>query len=199
MTKTRRRGAELDAAIYEATRSILENEGLAQLTFAKVAAAAGTSKPVIYRHWQSPFELALLAVQDKIKADNNGRLDELELTGTSLSADLFETFKRFTFSTDAFGKSFVLSFNGLNDEQNKQLQVMINEAKQIDINAIDHVVARAQARHELATGKLDDALKLMPFEWLRYRIFMNETITDEDLTKLIDGMLVPAYRQALAK
>jgi len=30
MTKTRRRGAELNAAIYQATRTILEQDGLAQ-------------------------------------------------------------------------------------------------------------------------------------------------------------------------
>ena len=98
MTKTRRRGAELEAAIYQATRDILSQDGLTQLTFANVAELAGTSKPVIYRRWNSPLELALMAIQDKIKLDNHGQLDQLQLTGNNLSEDLFQTFKRLTVS-----------------------------------------------------------------------------------------------------
>ncbi|MDQ7766345.1 ABC transporter ATP-binding protein [Lactiplantibacillus plantarum] len=40
MTKTRRRGAELENAIYQAARDILNQDGLEQLTFANVAEQA---------------------------------------------------------------------------------------------------------------------------------------------------------------
>jgi len=48
---SRRRGAELDAAIRAAVLRILADQGPAGVTMEAVAAAAATSKPVLYRRW----------------------------------------------------------------------------------------------------------------------------------------------------
>jgi AcrR family transcriptional regulator len=47
----RRRGDELDAAIREAVLKLLATNGPAGVTMEAVAAAARTSKPVLYRRW----------------------------------------------------------------------------------------------------------------------------------------------------
>jgi AcrR family transcriptional regulator len=47
----RRRGEELDAAIREAVLGLLAEHGPAGVTMEAVAAAARTSKPVLYRRW----------------------------------------------------------------------------------------------------------------------------------------------------
>lgn len=198
MTKTRRRGAELEAAIYQATRDILAQDGFTRLTFANVAELAGTSKPVIYRRWNSPLELALTAIQDKIKSDNHGQLDELQLTGHNLSEDLFQIVTRFTVSIDAFNQAFVITwFRNLTDADSEQVQKLLHSVKTIDAHAIDHAVQRAQERGELALGDLSMDLKLMPFDWLRYRIFAGESINESVLKLLVDDLLVPAYQHAL--
>ncbi|MDN5951451.1 MAG: TetR/AcrR family transcriptional regulator, partial [Loigolactobacillus coryniformis] len=103
MGKTRRRGVVLEAAIYQAVREIIDQDGIEAVTFQKVAAAAGTSKPVIYRRWDTPFELAIAAIQDKIRQDNQGRTDELVLTGTNLREDLLQVLQRFLISVNTFG------------------------------------------------------------------------------------------------
>jgi AcrR family transcriptional regulator len=54
----RRRGDELDAAIRSAVLRLLIEYGPAGVTMEAVAAAAGTSKPVLYRRW--PDRAALL-------------------------------------------------------------------------------------------------------------------------------------------
>ena len=54
----RRRGDELDAAIRSAVLGLLVSDGPAGVTMEAVAAAAGTSKPVLYRRW--PDRAALL-------------------------------------------------------------------------------------------------------------------------------------------
>jgi AcrR family transcriptional regulator len=54
----RRRGAELDAAIRDAVLGLLADHGPAAVTMEAVAAAARTSKPVLYRRW--PDREALL-------------------------------------------------------------------------------------------------------------------------------------------
>ncbi|MBS0937744.1 TetR/AcrR family transcriptional regulator [Lactiplantibacillus plantarum] len=198
MTKTRRRGAELEAAIYQATRDILAQDGFTKLTFANVADLAGTSKPVIYRRWNSPLELALTAIQDKIKSDNHGQLDELQLTGRNLSEDLFQIVTRFTVSIDTFNQAFVITwFRNLTDADSEQVQKLLHSVKTIDAHAIDRAIQRAQERGELALGELSMDLKLMPFDWLRYRIFAGESIDEPVLRLLVDDLLVPAYQHAL--
>ncbi|WP_326546853.1 TetR/AcrR family transcriptional regulator [Mycolicibacterium sp. ND9-15] len=54
----RRRGEELDAAIRDAALDLLARHGPAGVTMEAVAAAARTSKPVLYRRW--PDATALL-------------------------------------------------------------------------------------------------------------------------------------------
>ncbi|VDG18997.1 TetR/AcrR family transcriptional regulator [Lactiplantibacillus mudanjiangensis] len=197
MTKTRRRGVELEKAIFQATREILATEGLAGLTFPKVAAAAGTSKPVIYRRWKSPFELSLAAVQDQIKAENNGRTDEVVFTGDSLREDLMQVMKRFVISMNTFGQSYVTTFfSVLNQEQGTVISKIVEESSTIDIHAIDRVLERAQTRGEITTTAFSNDLKLLPFEWLRYHVFTRETIGDDKVKLLVDDILVPAYRHA---
>ena len=55
---TRRRGAELDAALRSAVLELLADHGPDGVTMEAVAAAAHTSKPVLYRRW--PDRRALL-------------------------------------------------------------------------------------------------------------------------------------------
>jgi AcrR family transcriptional regulator len=47
----RRRGAELERAIRAAVLDLIAERGTAGVTMEAVAAAAGTSKPVLYRRW----------------------------------------------------------------------------------------------------------------------------------------------------
>ena len=47
----RRRGEELDSAIRSAVLALLVQHGAGGVTMEAVAAAAGTSKPVLYRRW----------------------------------------------------------------------------------------------------------------------------------------------------
>ncbi|MCF7523562.1 TetR/AcrR family transcriptional regulator [Levilactobacillus brevis] len=56
---TRRRGDELESAIYQVTYQLLTTNNGTALTFSQVAKAAHTSRTVLYRYWESPFDLVL--------------------------------------------------------------------------------------------------------------------------------------------
>jgi len=74
----RPRDPRLDEAIVAATLSLLEERGYAGLSFAAVAARAGTTKPAIYRRWPSKRDLVLEAVfrtQGDDVVANTGDLD----------------------------------------------------------------------------------------------------------------------------
>jgi AcrR family transcriptional regulator len=58
----RPRDAQIDDAVLRATVELLERDGYLQLTIAKVAERAATSKPAIYRRWPTKAHLVHEAV-----------------------------------------------------------------------------------------------------------------------------------------
>lgn len=67
-TPTRRRGAQLEAAILDATWSELAESGFAGLTYEAVARRAQTSRSVIYRRWATLAELTEQAVLREVRS-----------------------------------------------------------------------------------------------------------------------------------
>ena len=65
----RRRGAELEEALLEATWAELSEHGYGALTIDAVAQRAGTSRPVVYRRWAAKPELVLAAVVHVARRD----------------------------------------------------------------------------------------------------------------------------------
>jgi AcrR family transcriptional regulator len=63
--KPRRRGDELNDAIYEATLAELTEVGYADLTMERVAARAKASKGSLYRRWPSRTELVVDAIRSQ--------------------------------------------------------------------------------------------------------------------------------------
>ncbi|MEU3572470.1 TetR/AcrR family transcriptional regulator [Kitasatospora sp. NPDC036755] len=59
---SRRRGRELEKAIFEATLDQLTSGGYARLTMERVASAARTGKAALYRRWASKDELVIDAL-----------------------------------------------------------------------------------------------------------------------------------------
>jgi AcrR family transcriptional regulator len=60
----RPRSASADAAILEATRSLLAEQGWSGLSVEAVAARAGVAKSTVYRRWSSRADLAIGAVAE---------------------------------------------------------------------------------------------------------------------------------------
>ncbi|WP_410565794.1 TetR-like C-terminal domain-containing protein [Amycolatopsis sp. cmx-4-61] len=88
---TRRRGAALTGAIGRATLEELARTSFEELSFDKIAAAAGTGKAALYRRWSSPAELVLAALTDP--ATGFGEVPAAPGTGT-LRADLITLLTR---------------------------------------------------------------------------------------------------------
>jgi AcrR family transcriptional regulator len=64
----RRRGAALQRAIFDAALQLIGDEGYGRLTMERVAVAAGTSKPVLYRRWSDKSELVRDALHESLPA-----------------------------------------------------------------------------------------------------------------------------------
>src|SRR5215470_11509594 len=60
---SRRRGKVLEAAIFEVVVQELAEAGYVNFSIERVAARAGTSKPVIYRRWPTRARLVYAALR----------------------------------------------------------------------------------------------------------------------------------------
>ena len=61
-SRGRPRDETVDAALLEACITVLGDEGFGNLSFAKIAALAGSSRAAIYRRWPNKTDMALAAV-----------------------------------------------------------------------------------------------------------------------------------------
>ena len=117
--KNRRRGDELQQDIFDSTYEIFKNEGYQAITFTRVASAANTSRSVIYRYWDTPFDLVFDTVHSKIKTDGDmNNLDQVD--GIDLRDNLF-----------LIGKSFTKGFDGVLVEFNKLMSKIILALKTV--------------------------------------------------------------------
>lgn len=197
MGNVRRRGAELESAIYEVVRKIVDKEGVEGLTFQKVAELAGTSKSVIYRRWETPLELAISAFQARIKLENNGSVDKLILTGKNLQDDLFQLMDRFLISIDALGEPFLRSILvEIGTQPNATVLQLMERNSEIDLRAINRILDRARARGEQVKANISNDVKLLPFEWLRYKMFLRKNISADMIETLVNEILLPVYLES---
>lgn len=73
--RTRRRGKELEHALYDATLAELAAVGYAGLTMEKIAARAHTGKAALYRRWSSKRDLVQAALQYSLPPMSEPRTD----------------------------------------------------------------------------------------------------------------------------
>jgi len=64
---TKSRSARSDKAILDATRELLAEGGVRELTVERVAARSGVAKTTIYRRWRGKDELALAVLIDMVE------------------------------------------------------------------------------------------------------------------------------------
>ncbi|MDN2452158.1 TetR/AcrR family transcriptional regulator [Lactobacillus sp. UCMA15818] len=194
MGNVRRRGIELESAIYKVVREVVDEEGIEGVTFQKIAKLAGTSKSVIYRRWETPFELAISAFQDRIQLENKGSVDKVALTGKNMHDDLLQLMNRFLISIDTLGKTFLRSLLiGIGDQPNEAMQRLMDKNSEIDLRAINRILERARSRGEDVREDIPDDVKLLPFEWLRYKMFLQNNISRDMIEMLIEDILIPVY------
>lgn len=73
--RTRRRGKELEHALYDAALAELADVGYAGLTMEKIAARARTGKAALYRRWSSKRDLVQAALQYSLPPMSEPRSD----------------------------------------------------------------------------------------------------------------------------
>ncbi|WP_374226496.1 TetR/AcrR family transcriptional regulator [Mycolicibacterium sp. PAM1] len=186
---TRRRGAELDAAIRSAVLDLLAGHGPEAVTMDAVAVAAGTSKPVLYRRW--PDRRALL--RDTLMAVASTSFPRPD-TGT-FRGDLLGVLRAwaqlFTGDTGPLMRSVIVAVASDPDLESTFLSDVLGMRKAEMTTLIGRAVERGEVRPDVPV----ELVRELGQSVLWHRLLITgDPITDELVTQLVDEVLIPVTR-----
>jgi AcrR family transcriptional regulator len=186
----RRRGAELERAILDVVWTELRDVGYAGLTMERVAARAGTSKPVLYRRWANRAELVLAAWSSRVP-QAQGSPD----TG-ALRTDLLELFTRIAKRADSMMSEMIAGVMGEAFRHPEVLALLQEQLRSSRLwELVELIVRRAVDRGELAEFTLPQRVVRLPLDLIRSESMMHQTpITAETIAELVDDVYLPLLR-----
>ncbi|WP_051326212.1 TetR/AcrR family transcriptional regulator [Glycomyces tenuis] len=185
--RTRRRGKELERAIFEATWAELQEGGFAAVTMERVAKRAGTSKPVLYRRWSSRVELlvntALHRLPDADSVPDGGTLRDD-------TVNLLKLMRQRLLSIGREPMLGILTEVVRNPEVNKKVfRHLIGHLRAL---MTDVVLKRAAERGEIEPEDLNERLKTLPFDLVRSEFILTGAVPDEAIEEIVDTVFLPA-------
>jgi AcrR family transcriptional regulator len=192
-TQTRRRGAALDEAIYDAVISIMEEDGYAALTFQNIAKRAATSRSVLYRQWNTPFELLHAAVMDRVAKTNAYEvISEKTYDTGSLRGDLLGLCSDFAVHASMRYMRLLIqaAYAQMSRDDTGILELMGANVKG-NLAVMGRIIKSAQERGEI-THEPGERARLLPFEMVRYQVvFLHRNIDKSDIEAMVDEILIP--------
>ena len=181
----RRRGTELEADILEAVRAEIAERGYAALTYEGIAAAAGTSKTVLYRRWDTKVEMAMAAMVDVAR-------EVLTVPDTgSLAGDLQAILARMRVRLAELGPRTIRSLLADLPEGSTNAVIGLITSHVDDVMA--PVLERARARGELGPHPLPPRAATLPFDLARHEIFITGCMSEETIDEIISVCVVPLW------
>ena len=187
MTATRRRGAELEAAVLEAGWDILSGRGYGALTYESLAQQAKTAKQVIYRRWPTKREL-LFAILEH----HGSRLPVVEVDTGSLRGDILTVMR----NSNGRISDLTAIFSGLIGTHFDEVEATPRELRAAlfgnRASAVEAALARAVARGEIGPGEIPPRVLAVQYDLYRHEAIMTLTsIPDEVLVDIVDSVWLP--------
>ncbi|HEX6340292.1 TetR-like C-terminal domain-containing protein [Umezawaea sp.] len=185
---TRRRGSALTEAIYLATLEELARTSFAELSFDKVATAAGTGKAALYRRWSSPGELVIAALTDP--ATGFGHPPTPPRTG-SLRSDLVLLLSHFVHVLgEPRGRALrpLLAHRHHHPELFDQVwESVIRPAREVLLGVMGEAADRGEADPARVTGRSAEVGPRM----LLVEVWRSDAVGEDEVAAVVDEVLVP--------
>ncbi len=186
---SRRRGAELDTAIRAAVLELLAEQGLDGVTMEAVAAAAHTSKPVLYRRW--PDRRALLRdtlmsiATTSLPSQNSG-----SFRGDMLAV-LRAWMELFTGETGPLMRTIIMAV-----ARDPELEALFRtDVIGMRKEEMDAIFARGIERGEVRPDVPVDLLRELGQSLLWHRLLITgDPIDDGVVVRLVDEVVLPLTR-----
>lgn len=187
---TRRRGAELEAALLDAVWDVATQRGYSALTFEAVAAQAGTSRPVVHRRWATRQEMLLAAVRHRGAQQVPVTADTGSLRGDLRS--LLHDFSHARAQT-----VFILLQVAWDLHHDAGLAPADLREHWVGDRgtAMRQVVDRALARGEVDPARVTDRTVRLATDLMRHEMLMTMApIDDATIDEIVDEVILPLLR-----
>jgi AcrR family transcriptional regulator len=196
-SRQRKRGAELEQAIRDATIAELGNGGYGNLTIESVAARAQTGKASIYRRWPTKQELVFDSVCCLMAAPVMD-VTKLELTEDVTTAEaLFLLARQAAYSmTGPRGAAMrsIMSESLRDEDFAASFEDNFQDPRK---QVLNEVLARGVERGEIRADVVGTLLIDILAGALIHRYLVRRLpVTDEDVAAFIDGFVMPAIGPA---
>jgi AcrR family transcriptional regulator len=170
---SRRRGKVLEAAIFEVVLQELAESGYVNFSIERVAAGAGTSKPVIYRRWPTRARLVYAA----LRATRPVLSFDAPDTGT-VRGDTMVILRRVSEMVDELSPEVVFA-----EVHERSAKIMME------------ILTRGVGRGEIAAEKLTPRLAALPFDLARHQlVLLQRPLSAQDIEEIIDRIFLPLVR-----
>ena len=184
---TRRRGAELEAAILDAAWEQLSQRGYSGFTFEAVADRAETSRPVLYRRWPTRADLLKAAVEHHGAGQDTTAPD----TG-NLRDDLLTALRRSNAQRSDFLVLMSASLGGYYEETGLSPRDVREFLLGRHRLAIEDILERAVERGEADPERLTPLVRAVPYNLYRHEVMMSlHAVPDETLEAIVDDVFLP--------
>jgi AcrR family transcriptional regulator len=185
---SRRRGRVLETAIFEVVFQELAETGYVNFSIERVAAGAGTSKPVIYRRWPTRARLVYAA----LRASRPGLSFETPDTGT-VRGDVMLILRRISELVDELSPEVIFGLIAeLLHESDSSLFAEVHER---NAKIMMEILNRGVARGEIAAEKLTPRLAALPFDLVRHQlVLLQQPLSALDIEEIIDRIFLPLVR-----
>jgi AcrR family transcriptional regulator len=191
MTATRRRGAELEAAVLDAAWDILSERGYGALTYEALAQLAKTAKQVIYRRWPTKRELLFALLE------HHGRsLPTVTVDTGSLRDDLLALMR----NSSSRISDLTAIFSGLLGTHFDKVEATPREMRAAlfanRANAVEQALQRAVDRGEIGAGEIPARVVAVPYDLYRHEAVMTlGSMPDGVLVEIVDQVWMPLVRE----
>jgi AcrR family transcriptional regulator len=191
MTATRRRGAELEAAVLDAAWDILSERGYGALTYEALAQQAKTAKQVIYRRWPTKRELLFALLEH-----HGTSLPSVQVDTGSLRDDILTLMR----NSNNRINDLTAIFSGLIGTHFDEVEATPRELRAAlfgnRANAVEMALARAVARREIGAGAIPARVVALPYDLYRHEAVMSlASMPDEVLVEIVDQVWLPLVRE----
>ncbi|MCK9931175.1 TetR/AcrR family transcriptional regulator [Frankia sp. Mgl5] len=184
---TRRRGDNLRKAIFEAVFEQLRTVGYANLTMDKVAAAARTSKTVLYRRWSSKDDMINEALRDalpsptdvartgNVRADIHALLRCIQVAFTSTRGTAFQVVSAESGCERGFVRQAVIEH-------------VVEPCTELILGVLRRGVEHGEVRPEAACELVASS---GPAMLVQYSLVHGPVLPDEFISTVVDQIVLP--------
>ncbi|MGC0413010.1 AcrR family transcriptional regulator [Streptomyces sp. SAI-195] len=189
-TGSRRRGKDLERAIYSAVISQLEDVGYARLTMDRVAADARTGKAALYRRWPSKAELVVDTLDYALPAP-----EDAPDTG-SVRDDLVEHMRQKAEVLNSSVGRAVQSLLAEIDRDRPLVRLVQERVFQPRENVFQLILERGVQRGEVRSGRLSPLVaELGPAMLVQRFLSDSAPVPDDYLVSVVDELIMPIVRR----